>query len=145
MKINMDKYKTSQLGQALKKVYRGTMEIEDSVKLAESEIAEVFAKKEETNLSIDSETGFFGDVVAKCPLCGKNVIRGNKSYGCIGYKEGCEFRLGLTICKKTIPINEVARLLATGETAKMRGFISKNGKSFDGKLALQDGKAVFKF
>ena len=37
MQINMDKYKTSQLGQALKKVYRGSMTVEESVKLAEEE------------------------------------------------------------------------------------------------------------
>ena len=40
---------------------------------------------------------------------------------------------------------EIARLLATGETAKLRGFISKNGKSFDAKLSLDGGKTVFKF
>ena len=28
-----------------------------------------------------------------CPLCGKEVIKGNKAYGCSGWKEGCEFVL----------------------------------------------------
>jgi DNA topoisomerase-3 len=141
----MDKYKTSEMGKALKKVFRGEIGIDESVKMAENEIAEIFKSGGSAPMPSLVNTGTLGEIAGKCPLCGKNVIRGNKSYGCIGYKEGCEFRLGLTICKKTIPINEVARLLATGETAKMRGFISKNGKSFDGKLALQDGKAVFKF
>ena len=145
LSINMDKYKTSEMGKALKKVFRGEIGIDESVKMAENEIAEIFKSGGSAPMPSLVNTGTLGEIAGKCPLCGKNVIRGNKSYGCIGYKEGCEFRLGLTICKKTIPINEVARLLATGETAKMRGFISKNGKSFDGKLALQDGKAVFKF
>ncbi len=145
LSINMDKYKTSEMGKALKKVFRGEIGVDESVKMAEREIADIFKSGGSAPMPSLVNTGKLGEIAGKCPLCGKNVIRGNKSYGCIGYKDGCEFRLGLTICKKTIPINEVARLLATGETAKMRGFISKNGKSFDGKLALQDGKAVFKF
>lgn len=42
MNISMDKYKTSQLGQALKKVYRGEIMISDSVKMAQDEIKSVF-------------------------------------------------------------------------------------------------------
>jgi DNA topoisomerase-3 len=29
----------------------------------------------------------------KCPLCGKEVIKGNKAYGCSAWKEGCPFVL----------------------------------------------------
>ena len=146
MQINMDKYKTSQLGQALKKVYRGTMEIEDSVKLAESEIAEVFAKKEETDLSIDSETGFFGDVVAVCPLCGKEVKRFRTFYGCTGYKEGCKFLVGTSICGRAISIANLKLLIETGHTAVIQGFVSvKTQKNFDAALKLENGRAVFDF
>jgi len=28
-----------------------------------------------------------------CPLCGKEVIKGNRAYGCSGWKEGCEYVL----------------------------------------------------
>ncbi len=146
MKINMDKYKTSQLGQALKKVYRGTMEIEESVKLAEGEIAEVFAKKEETNLALDSETGFFGDVVAKCPLCGKDIKRFRTFYGCIGYKEGCKFLVGTSICGRAISIANLQLLIESGHTGIIQGFVSsKTQKSFDAALKLENGRAVFDF
>jgi DNA topoisomerase-3 len=145
LSINMDKYKTSEMGKALKSVFRGDMSVEDSVKKAEGEIAAIFKNGGSSPLPSPVNTGKLGEIAGKCPICSKNVIRGNTSYGCIGYKDGCEFRLGVNICKKTIPINEVSRLLATGETSKMRGFISKKGKSFEAKLALQDGKAVFKF
>ena len=142
----MDKYKTSVLGQALKKVYRGTMEIEDSVKLAESEIAEVFAKKEETDLSIDSETGFFGDVVAVCPLCGKEVKRFRTFYGCTGYKEGCKFLVGTSICGRAISVANLNLLIQTGRTALIQGFVSpKTQKTFDASLKLENGRAVFDF
>ena len=63
----------------------------------------------------------------------------------MGYKEGCEFRIGLTICKKTIPIMEIRRLLATGSTLKLSGFISKAGKTFRGRLVIKDGAVVFSF
>jgi DNA topoisomerase-3 len=146
MKINMDKYKTSQLGQALKKVYRGTMEIEESVKLAEGEIAEVFSKKEETNLALDSETGFFGDVVAKCPLCGKDVKRFRTFYGCTGYKDGCKFLVSTSICGRAISIANLQLLIETGHTGVIQGFVSsKTQKTFDAALKLENGRAVFDF
>ena len=146
MKINMDKYKTSQLGQALKKVYRGTMEIEESVKLAEAEIADVFAKKEETDLSIDSETGFFGDVVAKCPICGKDIKRFRTFYGCTGYKDGCKFLVSIQICGRAISVANLQRLIETGHTAVIQGFVSsKTQKTFDAALKLENGRAVFDF
>ncbi|MBO5908229.1 MAG: topoisomerase C-terminal repeat-containing protein, partial [Clostridia bacterium] len=72
-------------------------------------------------------------------------IRGRVGYGCMGYKDGCEFRINLTICKKTLPIHEVRRMLATGKTAKMNGFVSKTGKIFSAALTVKDGKVVFDF
>ena len=63
----------------------------------------------------------------------------------MGYKEGCDFRIGLAICKKTVPILEIQRLLATGSTVKMPGFISKGGKLFSAKLVLKDDKVAFSF
>jgi len=145
LSINMDKYKTSEMGKALKGVFRGELKIDDAVKKAEAEIADIFRCGGSSPIPSSVDTGKLGEIAGPCPLCGKNVIRGNTSYGCIGYKEGCQFRLGVNICKKTIPINEVRRMLATGRTAKMRGFISKAGKHFEATLALENGKAVFKF
>ncbi len=143
--IVMDKYKTSEMGKALKRVFRGEMTAEESVKLAEREISEIFKNGGTSATPARIETGSLGEIVGVCPLCKKNVIRGRTGYGCMGYKDGCDFRIGLTICKKTIPIGEIKRLLATGSTVKLNGFISKNGKSFSGKLVLKDGAVVFGF
>ena len=147
LSIAMDKYKTSELGKALKRVFRGEMTVDDSVKLCENEIAEIFKTGGADPLpkSAPIDTGEYGEILGKCPVCQKNVVRGKASYGCMGYGSGCEFRVGITICKKTIPKTELMRLLATGSTAKMRGFISKTGKSFEAKLVLKDGAAVFDF
>ena len=142
----MDKYKTSELGKALKKVYRGEMTVYDSVKLAEAEISDVFNKGANGPSEVKGvDTGKYGEILGACPLCGKNVVRGKYSYGCMGFNDGCKFRVGINICRRDIPINEVRRLLAEGTTATMGGFISKNGKYFDARLILKDGNAVFDF
>ena len=146
MQITMDKYKTSQLGQALKKVYRGSMTVDESVKLAEAEIREVFDKKEGSVEVSSNDTGFFGDIVGKCPVCGSDIKRMRTFYGCTGYKQGCKFSVNLSICRRTIPISALQALLEYGKTEVMDGFISsKTGKSFSASLKLENNRAVFDF
>lgn len=145
MNISMDKYKTSEMGKALKKVYRGEIGVYDSVALAKDEISQIFTRTEMPP-ETDDYTGSYGDVVGICPLCGKEIVRGRYSYGCCGYKEGCGFSVSLNICSRNISVSNVKLLLETGQTSKIQGFISKKtGKRFDGKLKLVDGKAMFDF
>ncbi len=142
MGISMDKFKTATTGKALKKVFRGTMQIEDAVSLAKGEILEVFEKGKEA----EHDLGFFGDLVGTCPVCGKEVVKGKYSYGCRGYKEGCTFRVNLSICRKAIPITQAKKLLVDGATDLMQGFVSpRTGGEFSARLRLEDGKAVFDF
>jgi len=146
MHINMDKYKTSTLGQALKKVYRGEYSVQQSVDLAKAEIDAVFSASQQSAApEVDTDTGFYGDKVGKCPLCGGEVVRGRYGYGCMGYKEGCKFRINLMICKRPISLQNARSLLQNGKTALIRGFVSKNNKNFDAYLALKEGKVVFEF
>lgn len=145
MNINMDKYKTSEIGKALKKVFRGDMSVNDSVALAKNEIGGYFAKTE-SMIETDRDTGYFGDVIGKCPICGKDVIRGKFSYGCRGYKEGCKFSVNCYICNRAISVTNMKMLLENGKTSKIQGFVSKKtGKSFDAVLKLEGDKAVFDF
>ncbi len=146
LNISMDKYKTSELGKALKSVYRGEMTVDASVKLAEGEIREIFTQGGTAAPIVKGvDTGKYGDLVGRCPICGKDVVRGKFSYGCIGFDEGCKFRVGINICQRDIPIAEVKRLVETGSTEMLSGFISKNGKQFDARLVVKDGAAVFNF
>lgn len=144
MKISMDKYKTSEMGRALKKVYHGKMSVEESVALAEAEIAQVFRRPEEPP-ETDKDTGFYGDIVGTCPLCGKNVIRYKNGYSCSGYKDGCTFSVYGFLCHRVISKSNMQMLLETGRSSKIKGFISKNGKLFDSYLKLENGKVVFDF
>ena len=146
MNISMDKFKTAELGKALKKVYRGEYSVEDSIELAKKEIQEAFVGKV-LPIEEETDTGFFGDVVGKCPLCGAEVKKYYRAYSCSSYKEtGCKFGIFFEICGRTISINNAKKLLEEGRSSKIKNFISKKtGKSFDAYLKLQDGKAVFDF
>ena len=144
MDISMDKYKTSELGKALKQVYRNEITIDDSVKLACDEIKEVF-KNEQKDITKSTEYGFFGDVVGKCPLCGSDVVRNRFGYGCKSY-EKCSFKISGNICKRIISIENAKLLLETGKTSKIEGFVSKNGKLFNATLKFDnDKKIIFDF
>ena len=143
--IVMDKYKTSELGKALKSVFRGEMTVDGAVKLAEGEITEIFNNKTHNPDMPTVDTGKYGEIVGVCPVCGKNIVRGKFNYGCMGYGDGCQFKMGINICKRDIPISEVRRLLATGSTEKISRFISKKGKFFEAKLVLKDGAVAFDF
>lgn len=144
MGISMDKYKTSELGKALKKVYHDEISVDDSVQIAENEIKEVFQKKD-VSIEKDTDLGFFGDVVGKCPLCGNDVIRNRYAYGCKNYKE-CSFKISSVICGRAVSKSNVEKLLSEGSTAMIEGFISKKGTEFKAKLKLdKDNKIIFDF
>lgn len=144
MNVSMDKYKTSELGQALKKVYRGDITVDDSVSIACREISTVFEHKDAT-LETDTDTGFYGDRVGVCPVCGKDVVKGRYGYGCLGYKEGCKFKIGSFICKRPISISNARKILSEGVSSEIQGFVSKNGKLFNARLKLDGDKVVFDF
>lgn len=136
MNISMDKYKTSRLGQALKKVYHGEMTIAESVKMAENEIRQVF----ETDKNAGS--GFYGDVIGKCPKCGKNVARGRYSYACEDFPDKCDFKINLRILGCPVPKEQAAKLLTNGKTDKMDFTSLKTGKVFSSSLKLDENKKV---
>lgn len=136
MNISMDKYKTSRLGQALKKVYHGEMTIDESVKMAENEIRQVF----ETDKNAGS--GFYGDVIGKCPKCGKNVARGRYSYACEDFPDKCDFKINLRILGCPVPKEQAAKLLTNGKTDKMNFTSIKTGKVFSSSLKLDENKKV---
>lgn len=139
MGISMDKYKTSELGKALKKVYHGEITINDSVDLAKKEIQEVFNNKNNKDT-----TGFYGDIIGECPKCHSKVRKDRYSYRCENYKN-CDFKINIQICKKTITKEEAKELLENKETNIIDGFISKNNKPFKAKLILENNAVKFKF
>ena len=142
--ISMDKFKTSEMGKALKKVYRNEISVEDSTRLAIEEIKRCFERVEKP-IEEDTDTGFFGEVIGKCPICQKDVKRGKYSYGCMGYKDGCRFGIRAYICQRAVSVSNARLLLETGRSSKIKGFTSQKGTKFDAYLKIEDGKCVFDF
>lgn len=145
MNIIMDKFKTAELGKALKSVFKGNMSVDESLKICQNEISAVFNSKK-TSPEEDKDIGFMGAEVGSCPLCGKKVVRTNFGYGCTGYKEGCKFSSNFYILGRAVSFSNMQLLLETGSTAKIKGFVSqRTGKEFDAYLVLEEGKIKFKF
>lgn len=142
MNISMDKYKTATLGKALKSVYRGEMTVDDSIELAKKEIMEVF-----NSVRPETDDGFVGDKIGKCPLCGEEIVRSWLGYSCTGYKtNNCKLVVRNVICSRVISKDMASKLIAEGKTPKIEGFVSpKTGKTFSASLKLEEGRAVFDF
>ena len=146
MNISMDKYKTSDMGRSLKKVFRGELNVNDTVALAKEEITRYFAPPAQLPLEEDTDTGFFGDVVGLCPVCHSEVRRTKFGYGCSNYKNGCKFNVGAYICGRAISAKNVSLMLESGRSSKIVGFVSpKNGKTFDAFLRIEGDRCVFDF
>ncbi len=145
MGISMDKYKTGTLGQALKKVYRGELTVNDSVKLAEKEISEVFSSPD-NKTGTEDYTGFYGEIIGKCPQCGKNVVKDRFSFRCEDNRDGsCAFKIPAVLCKRAISVRAAEEIISNGQCEKIKGFISKAGKPFDAALKYEDGNIKFDF
>ncbi len=143
MGISMDKYRTSELGKALKKVFRGEMTVEQSVFMASEEISKVFKNE---NIDVKSDIGFVGDIIGQCPICSSDVVRTKFGYGCSGYKNGCKFSFGFRISSGKISKGQAMKLLTDGKTDIIDGFISKRtGKNYSARLKLDNEKVVFDF
>jgi len=146
MNISMDKYKTATMGKALKQVFRGEISVDDSVELAKNEISQVFRGKEMPPED-DTDDGFLGDIVGRCPSCGGDIVRTSFGYGCSLYRQNeCRFGVSSVICSRVIPKSAVAQLINEGRTCKLNGFVSpKTGKTFSASLKLENNRAAFDF
>lgn len=89
------------------------------------------------------------DILGTCPSCGGGIIEGEKGYGCLNWKMGCQFVLWKnSICGKVLTPAQVKSLLKKGKTNLIKGFRSKNGKSFSAYLVWENpssGKLKFEF
>lgn len=91
--------------------------------------SELFAPKERISLGL-------------CPICGRQVRAYPKSYSCESGKGGCGFTIWKSIAQKSITEAQVKKLLATGRSSLIKGFVSKAGKNFDAYLILKDDHQV---
>lgn len=98
--------------------------------------------------SAPARTGVKGgkEPLGRCPLCGRDVADFPKSYGCTGYREGCKFAIWKEIAGKKITPAQASALLKKGKTGILKGFKSREKKTFDAALVLsKGGKVTFQF
>jgi len=86
--------------------------------------------------------------VGKCPKCGGKIFETETSYICErsqADRTPCKFKLSKTILGRDIPKEQAEKLLTTGKTDLLEGFISKRGRPFAAYLKFEDGKVGFEF
>jgi DNA topoisomerase-3 len=69
-----------------------------------------------------------------CPKCKKGfILKGKTSWGCSGFREGCQLRIPFEFKGKLLKEAQMQQLILKGKTSKLIGFID-NGTKKDGQL-----------
>jgi DNA topoisomerase-3 len=86
------------------------------------------------------------DPLGACPLCGKPVVAGKRSYSCTGWKDTpkCEFAVWKTIAGAAVTGDDV-KLMLIGQKTPVKKCKKKDGTPFEAAFALEGGKVVFRF
>jgi len=99
-----------------------------------------------------AEEADFGEQapLGACPKCGARVFEQPMSYVCeksVGVAKSCDFRSGKIILQQEIGRTEMQKLLETGRTSLLKGFVSnRTRKKFSAWLVRgADGKVGFEF
>jgi DNA topoisomerase-3 len=89
------------------------------------------------------------EALGQCPKCGERVFEHGVAYVCekaVGPQRSCDFRSGRMILQQPIEREQMKKLLETGRTDLLTGFVSKKGRKFKAFLVKQpDGKIGFEF
>jgi len=98
----------------------------------------------------DEAPDFSGqEPLGKCPKCGARVFEHGVAYVCekaVGAERTCDFRSGRLILQQPIEREQMKKLLETGRTDLLTGFVSKKNRKFKAFLVKQpDGKIGFEF
>ncbi|PLC50134.1 DNA topoisomerase III [Pollutimonas subterranea] len=85
-----------------------------------------------------------------CPKCSSNVYEHGMNYVCeksVGPEKSCDFRSGKMILQQEIAPEQIQKLLSTGKTDLLEGFVSsRTNRKFKAYLAKQEnGKIGFEF
>ena len=98
----------------------------------------------------DEPVDFSGqETLGPCPKCSSRVFEHGVAYVCekaVGPQRSCDFRSGRLILQQPIERAQMEKLLASGKTDLLAGFVSKKGRKFKAFLVKQpDGKIGFEF
>ncbi|MBC7803367.1 MAG: DNA topoisomerase III [Candidatus Parcubacteria bacterium] len=89
------------------------------------------------------------EALGACPKCGSRVFEHGVSYVCeksVGPQRSCDFRSGRMILQQPVEAAQMQKLLATGRTDLLTGFMSKKNRKFKAFLVkTPQGKIGFEF
>ena len=89
------------------------------------------------------------DALGACPKCGSRVFEHGVAYVCekaLGPERSCDFRSGRMILQQPVERAQMHKLLATGRTDLLTGFMSKKNRKFKAFLVkTPQGKIGFEF
>jgi len=97
------------------------------------------------------EVDFSGqEALGACPKCAARVFDAGMAYVCekaVGAAKTCDFRSGKVILQQEVARSEMQKLLETGKTSLLKGFVSnRTRKKFSAYLTRgADGKVGFEF
>ncbi|MDO8931026.1 MAG: DNA topoisomerase III [Rhodocyclaceae bacterium] len=105
------------------------------------------------NNEIDGEEVDFSghEPLGTCPKCGARVFDHGMSYLCeksVGAAKSCDFRSGKVILQQEVGRDEMKRLLETGKTSLLKGFVSARTRRKFSAYLVRDpatGKVGFEF
>jgi len=86
--------------------------------------------------------------LGRCPACGAKVFETGSIYACekaFGDSPSCSFRSGSIVLQQTVDRAQMAKLLETGKSDLLTGFISRKGRPFKAFLVIKDKKVQFEF
>ncbi len=87
--------------------------------------------------------------LGKCPKCGGRVFDTGMNYVCenaTGPDRKCDYRSGKIILQQEIGADQMRKLLETGKTDLLKGFVSKKtNRKFEAFLVFKEGKVSFEF
>lgn len=135
---------TGQWEQRLESIAQGTHDAQEfltDIRAYINELVSVAHQQPRTAIANTSNLG-------ECPVCHQGrVIAGKKAYGCSQWQSGCRLTIWRTLAGKRLSEAQVKTLLSGQQTSELKGFKSKNGKSFSARLALdtQTGQVTFHF
>jgi DNA topoisomerase-3 len=110
-----------------------------------------FVFDQESNQENGGEIDFSQqEPLGKCPKCASRVFEHGMAYVCekaVGAARSCDFRSGKVILQQSVDRAQMTRLLATGRTELLTGFISaRTRRKFSAFLAYgADSKVGFEF
>lgn len=132
--IEMEKEKTAELGRVLKKVYRGEIDVENSVTLAYQEVRCAFTASAGVSIDKADLPAAVTGAVGKCPKCGSDVVERDKVFGCSN--KDCKFGIwkdSKRFASIGMKVNaKLVKALLTGKRVLVKNCKSaKTGKLFD--------------